>query len=104
MAFSRNGKADWGVACQEMIVHAAPVNVKDGHTPLHYAAYHGHESCVLVLIDDVEWKAEDENSFGPLHGAAYEGVFKGIVVRPDEVICRYQGHSGCLETLWGMNW
>jgi ankyrin repeat protein len=55
-----------------MIVHAALVNVKDnqGHTPLHYAAYHGHESCVLALIDDVDWKADEENAFGPLHGAA----------------------------------
>ncbi len=45
---------------------------KSGHTPLHYACYHGHDACVAALLDDdVAWKADNEHPFGPLHCAAY---------------------------------
>ena len=48
-------------------------NTKDtrGHTPLHYACYHGSDPCVSALLDEeVDYTAEGEHPFGPLHCAA----------------------------------
>lgn len=54
-----------------------------GHTPLHYACYHGSDPCVSALLDEeVEYAAEREHPFGPLHCAAA------------------RGHASCLETVF----
>jgi ankyrin repeat protein len=54
-----------------------------GHTPLHYACYHGRDGCVTLLTDEeVQWQSPVESPFGPLHCAAA------------------RGHGDCLETLF----
>ena len=47
---------------------------KTGATPLHKAAFEGHESCVkLCLEEGASVEAKDKNGRTPLHYAAYSG-------------------------------
>uniref|UniRef100_A0A672I3R0 Serine/threonine-protein phosphatase 6 regulatory ankyrin repeat subunit B-like n=1 Tax=Salarias fasciatus TaxID=181472 RepID=A0A672I3R0_SALFA len=67
------GHAAWlsellGIACSEL---PAPPPLKDhgGYTPLHWACYCGHDSCVEVLLEQRGCRCIDGNPFTPLHCA-----------------------------------
>jgi len=76
------------VGCDDILRGVAdkfPVNQLDvyGHTPMHYACYHGRDNCVSVLVDDeVVMYNEFESPFGAFHCAAY------------------RGNADCLETIF----
>ncbi|CAB4034970.1 serine threonine- phosphatase 6 regulatory ankyrin repeat subunit A isoform X2, partial [Paramuricea clavata] len=40
-----------------------------GYTPLHWACYNGHDSCVDVLMEDENCQTFQGNPFSPLHCA-----------------------------------
>uniref|UniRef100_A0A673YDF4 Ankyrin repeat domain 52 n=1 Tax=Salmo trutta TaxID=8032 RepID=A0A673YDF4_SALTR len=41
-----------------------------GYTPAHWAAYHGHEDCLDVLLDHKPFSIQEGNPFTPLHCSA----------------------------------
>ncbi len=48
--------------------------IKDGGTPLHYAAYAGHKELVELLITNgVDVNTKTDDGFTPLHVAARQG-------------------------------
>uniref|UniRef100_A0A4W5NNA9 Ankyrin repeat domain 52 n=1 Tax=Hucho hucho TaxID=62062 RepID=A0A4W5NNA9_9TELE len=44
-----------------------------GYTPTHWAAYHGHEDCLDVLLDHKPFSIQEGNPFTPLHCALING-------------------------------
>ena len=78
-------------SCDDILRSVAekfPVNAIDhsGHTPMHYACYHGHAACVQVLVDeDVEFKNNQESAFGVLHCIAIKGSDECLEVLFEEL-------------------
>uniref|UniRef100_A0A8D3EDL5 Ankyrin repeat domain 52 n=1 Tax=Scophthalmus maximus TaxID=52904 RepID=A0A8D3EDL5_SCOMX len=58
-----------------------------GYTPTHWAAYHGREGCLLILLENKLFSNQERNLFTPLHcaltplhAAAYSGNVAGLQV------------------------
>ncbi|KAJ8358548.1 hypothetical protein SKAU_G00150730 [Synaphobranchus kaupii] len=52
-----------------------PDSVPDysGYTPTHWAAYHGHEDCLEILLEHKPCSIQEESPFTPLHCALING-------------------------------
>uniref|UniRef100_A0A3B4WTX7 Ankyrin repeat domain 52 n=1 Tax=Seriola lalandi dorsalis TaxID=1841481 RepID=A0A3B4WTX7_SERLL len=44
-----------------------------GYTPTHWAAYHGHEGCLHILLENKLFSNQEGNHFTPLHCALVNG-------------------------------
>uniref|UniRef100_A0A8D3CPD4 Ankyrin repeat domain 44 n=1 Tax=Scophthalmus maximus TaxID=52904 RepID=A0A8D3CPD4_SCOMX len=44
-----------------------------GYTPTHWAAYHGREGCLLILLENKLFSNQERNLFTPLHCALVNG-------------------------------
>jgi tetratricopeptide (TPR) repeat protein len=52
---------------------------RDGHTPLHYAAWEGHVDCLQLLLDaDADVQAANGSGQAPLHLAAWYGQDEAV--------------------------
>uniref|UniRef100_A0A4W4E461 Ankyrin repeat domain 52 n=1 Tax=Electrophorus electricus TaxID=8005 RepID=A0A4W4E461_ELEEL len=58
-----------------------PITDRHGFTPAHWAAYHGHEDCLEVVLALKSCSIQEGNPFTPLHCALING------------------HSGCAEMI-----
>uniref|UniRef100_A0A8B9KPF9 Ankyrin repeat domain 28 n=1 Tax=Astyanax mexicanus TaxID=7994 RepID=A0A8B9KPF9_ASTMX len=63
-----------------------------GYTPLHWACYNGHDTCVEALLEQEVFHKMEGNSFSPLHCA----------VTPLHAAA-YTDHVECLQLLLGHN-
>uniref|UniRef100_A0A667ZST4 Ankyrin repeat domain 28 n=1 Tax=Myripristis murdjan TaxID=586833 RepID=A0A667ZST4_9TELE len=63
-----------------------------GYTPLHWACYNGHDTCVEVLLEQEVFHKTEGNSFSPLHCA----------VTPLHAAA-FTDHVECLQLLLGHN-
>ncbi|XP_045062256.1 serine/threonine-protein phosphatase 6 regulatory ankyrin repeat subunit A-like [Coregonus clupeaformis] len=60
----------WGALHAAQSVETLPVITDNqGYTPLHWACYNGHDTCVEVLLEQEVFHKTEGNSFSPLHCA-----------------------------------
>ena len=54
----------------QLVSHKALTDSR-GYTPLHLAAYNGHDHCIEVLLKHTAFQHFSGNKFTPLHCAVY---------------------------------
>uniref|UniRef100_A0A8C1WR17 Ankyrin repeat domain 28b n=1 Tax=Cyprinus carpio TaxID=7962 RepID=A0A8C1WR17_CYPCA len=76
----------------QSVVTIPVITDHQGYTPLHWACYNGHDTCVEVLLEQELFHKTEGNTFSPLHCA----------VTPLHAAA-FTDHVECLQLLLGQN-
>uniref|UniRef100_A0A8C4HHT0 Ankyrin repeat domain 28b n=1 Tax=Dicentrarchus labrax TaxID=13489 RepID=A0A8C4HHT0_DICLA len=77
-----------------------------GYTPLHWACYNGHDTCVEVLLEQEVFHKAEGNSFSPLHCADRTSnilIILKIGIISSKFKSAFTDHVECLQLLLSHN-